>query len=171
MHVAVCARSTSLTSHSHWVTERAKERIHHDFERLKEEAVRVYQDTVSSIPCYEMYVEYRGRPPMAEHRIAGIAYEVRAAESELLAAIDDAWSRCVVEYPRWLNHFWTQVRFVPPPPPASPQREERDRVMGRSDGRDGRDGRRRRSRRDSVLTEHGRGRNLDYDTDIRYLDT
>jgi len=103
---------------------------------------------------------------MTEERIAGIAYQIRAAEREYLDAIDGAWSRCVLQYPFWLNHFWTMVRFVPPPPPSSPQRGDEGRAIIRRDGRESR----RRSRRDSVLADSSRRRYSEYDTDIRYLD-
>lgn len=155
--------SLSLTLHRLWVTAAAKNRVADDFDHFKAEALRVYHCTVSSIPCYEMYVRYRGRPPMNEQRIAGIAYQIRAAEREYLDTIDGAWSRCVLQYPFWLHHFWTMVRFVPPSP-AAPSDEERAMVSrGRGESR-------RRSRRDSVLADGGRRRYSEYDTDVRYLD-
>ncbi|GAB7337886.1 hypothetical protein MBLNU457_4277t1 [Dothideomycetes sp. NU457] len=147
-----------------WVTLAAKNRVADDFDHFKAEALRVYHCTVSAIPCYEMYIRYRGRPPMSEERIAGIAYQIRVAEREYLNAIDDAWRRCVLQYPYWLSHFWTMVRFVPPS--SAPLRGVADREMVRRDGRESR----RRSRRDSVLADNSRRRYSEYDTDARFLD-
>lgn len=99
---------------SEWVTHNAINTITTIYNKKKEMRKAQYFDYVHSLPYFQMYEQYRGRPPLPPHHLLHLQAQIHDADIDLKRGIDADWKSCVVRYPEVLNHFYNQITANPP---------------------------------------------------------
>jgi hypothetical protein len=81
---------------------------------MKEARLATYVAELKAIPFYNIYIQYKGRPPLHAQYVAAIQRQIAQTEYELRRNIDSDWRSCVLRYPDVLAHFFSLVNIALP---------------------------------------------------------
>lgn len=64
---------------------------------------------LSSLPNYDIYMRYSGRPPISHMYVATLQSQIQEAHAELKRGIDADWRASVLRYPVVLDYFYSLI--------------------------------------------------------------
>ena len=72
------------------------------------------QATLHTIPRYELYRRFNGRPPLPATEIAALRAHVENEQRAYRLGVNQDWARCCQRYPEELRHFFGLVTWKLP---------------------------------------------------------
>jgi len=76
---------------------------------------RLLQD-LQTIPCYTLYMRWRGNPPLPADQLHILHSRIQQANAYYKAGIDEDWRQSCLRYPEVLDYFFGLVEFSFPDP-------------------------------------------------------
>lgn len=112
---------TNGLKHRDWVIRHAREHVLHRFEHLTATRKVAHATYLSSLPYYQIYMQYSGHPPLHPVALAQLQAQISEAHAELKRGIDADWRASVLRYPEVLDYFFSlvEVRLEVSEPPGS----------------------------------------------------
>jgi hypothetical protein len=96
------------------VIKNAKKHILKAFETHTGARKTSHSRYLDSLPNYDIYMRYSGRPPINPVYIASLQEQLREAQTELKRGIDADWRVSVLRYPVVLDYFYSLVELRTP---------------------------------------------------------
>jgi hypothetical protein len=66
---------------------------------------------LASLPNYDIYMRYSGRPPISPIYVATLQAQIQESHAELKRGIDADWRASVLRYPVVLDYFYSLVEL------------------------------------------------------------
>ncbi|KAG9593162.1 hypothetical protein KCU86_g6363, partial [Aureobasidium melanogenum] len=98
----------------HWVLNHAREWIIHTFNQMVEIRKQQYEAHLGTIPYYELYKIYAGRPPISPPQLHELRVQMSAAQGAYQRGIDEDWKNSLQRYPEVLDYYFNLVEFKLP---------------------------------------------------------
>jgi hypothetical protein len=100
-----------LTIIRDWVINHARGHILKAFESLTSVRKQAHSAYLASLPNYDIYMRYSGRPPISPIYIASLQSQIAEAHAELKRGIDADWRASVLRYPVVLDYFYSLIEL------------------------------------------------------------
>lgn len=100
-----------LTVCRDWVINHARQHILKAFEALSSIRKQAHSAYLASLPNYDIYMRYSGRPPLPPMYVATLQAQIAEAHSELKRGIDADWRASVLRYPIVLDYFYSLIEL------------------------------------------------------------
>jgi hypothetical protein len=94
-----------------WVINHARGHILKAFEALTSIRKQAHSAYLASLPNYDIYMRYSGRPPISHVYIASLQSQIAEAHAELKRGIDADWRASVLRYPVVLDYFYSLIEL------------------------------------------------------------
>jgi hypothetical protein len=104
----------TLDDPRHWVLSHAREWIIHTFNQMVEIRKQQYEAHLGTIPYYELYKIYAGRPPIPPPQLHELRMQMSAAQGAYQRGIDEDWKNSLQRYPEVLDYYFNLVEFKLP---------------------------------------------------------
>jgi hypothetical protein len=101
----------SLTSYRQWVIQHTRDKILKIFSRLSETRKKTHSEYLASLPNYDIYMRYSGRPPINPLYIANLQSQIQEAHEELKRGIDADWRVALLRYPEGLDYYYSLAKL------------------------------------------------------------
>jgi hypothetical protein len=96
-----------LMLYREWAIAKTRVQILQIFSRLSTTRKEAHLAYIKSLPNYDTYMKYKGRPPLAQVYIDTLEAQIREAQAELKLGIDADWRASVLHYPEGLDYFYS----------------------------------------------------------------
>jgi hypothetical protein len=93
------------------VINHARAHILKAFENLTSIRKQAHSAYLASLPNYDIYMRYSGRPPILPMYLATLQAQISEANTELKRGIDADWRASVLRYPVVLDYFYGLVQL------------------------------------------------------------
>ncbi|KAF2822666.1 hypothetical protein CC86DRAFT_255559, partial [Ophiobolus disseminans] len=102
-----------LTEVRAWVINHSRHHILEAFEILTSIRKQAHSAYLASLPNYDIYTRYSGRPPLPPAYVTTLLAQIAEADGELKRGIDADWRASVLRYPVVLDYFYslTELRL------------------------------------------------------------
>ncbi|KAL5118861.1 hypothetical protein ACEQ8H_003183 [Pleosporales sp. CAS-2024a] len=97
-----------------WVINHARQHILKAFESLSTIRKQAHAQYLASLPNYDIYMRYSGRPPISHIYIATLQSQIAEAHTNLKRGIDADWRASVLRYPVVLDYFYSLIQLRTP---------------------------------------------------------
>ena len=116
--------------------------ILYSYENLASQRQQQYEAHLSTLQCYNLYVIYRGNPPIPPDQLHRLTVEMQQAREYLQTNLNQDWAACLQKYPDTLDYFFSLVDAAVPrdddprveqpvisgaPTPGEKKRKKKDR--------------------------------------------
>ncbi|KAH0369877.1 hypothetical protein KCU65_g3018, partial [Aureobasidium melanogenum] len=98
----------------HWVLSHAREWIIHTFNQMVDIRKQQYEAHLATIPYYELYKIYAGRPPISPPKMHELRVQMSTAQGAYQRGIDEDWKNSLQRYPEVLDYYFNLVEFKLP---------------------------------------------------------
>ncbi|KAH8730919.1 hypothetical protein GQ44DRAFT_700085 [Phaeosphaeriaceae sp. PMI808] len=92
-----------------WVINHARQHILKAFESLTSIRKTAHSAYLASLPHYDIYMRYSGRPPIPHIYTTTLQSQIAEAHAELKRGIDADWRASVLRYPEVLDYFYSLI--------------------------------------------------------------
>lgn len=92
----------------------ARQHVLNAFERLTSNRKQTHSAYLASLPHYDVYMRYSGRPPIHPMYLAQLTSQIADANADLKRGIDADWRASVLRYPEVLDYFYSLVELRTP---------------------------------------------------------
>ena len=92
-----------------WVIAQARGQIQLDFNTRVATRKATHASYLASLPYYNLYVQYSGRPPLHPPQLAQLQAQIHEASIDLRRGIDGDWRAAVQRYPDVLDYYYSLV--------------------------------------------------------------
>jgi hypothetical protein len=139
------------------VINHARQHILKAFESLTSVRKQAHSQYLASLPNYDIYMRYSGRPPISHIYVATLQSQIAEAHAELKRGIDADWRASVLRYPVVLDYFYSLIQLRLPsdhspevvqPPFAAANYADKGYDRGYIDSALGIENRKKKKRRD-----------------------
>jgi hypothetical protein len=93
------------------VTNNARQHILKAFESLSSIRKQAHSAYLASLPNYDIYMRYSGRPPLPPMYLTTLQSQIAEAHTELKRGIDADWRASVLRYPIVLDYFYSLIEL------------------------------------------------------------
>jgi hypothetical protein len=93
------------------VINHARGHILKAFESLTSIRKQAHSAYLASLPNYDIYMRYSGRPPISPMYVATLQAQIQEAHAELKRGIDADWRASVLRYPAVLDYFYSLIEL------------------------------------------------------------
>ena len=87
----------------------AQSQVHSDFNTRVATRKATHASYLASLPYYNLYLQYSGRPPLHPAQLAQLQAQIHEASVTLKRGIDDDWRAAVMRYPEILKYYFSLV--------------------------------------------------------------
>ncbi|KAF2036652.1 hypothetical protein EK21DRAFT_95892 [Setomelanomma holmii] len=94
-----------------WVINHARQHILKAFESLTSIRKQAHAAYLASLPNYDIYMRYSGRPPIPHMYVSTLQSQIAEAHAELKRGIDADWRASVLRYPVVLDYFYSLIEL------------------------------------------------------------
>jgi hypothetical protein len=81
------------------------------YESLTSIRKQAHSTYLASLPNYDIYMRYNGRPPISHVHIVTLQTQIQEAHFELKKGIDTDWRASVLRYPIVLDYFYSLIEL------------------------------------------------------------
>jgi len=109
--IHLAGRRRLLTLARDWVINHARQHILKAFESLSAIRKKAHAGYLASLPNYDIYMRYSGRPPLPPMYVSTLQAQIADAHKELKRGIDADWRASVLRYPIVLDYFYSLIEL------------------------------------------------------------
>ncbi|KAF2725930.1 hypothetical protein K431DRAFT_280663 [Polychaeton citri CBS 116435] len=92
-----------------WVLNHARNQVIQTFQRLKAQRVEQHNAYLQTLPCYSLYHQYNGHPPMHPFQLQALHNQISQANAIFKQGVDEDWRRSCMRYPDVLDYYFSMV--------------------------------------------------------------
>ncbi|THZ10100.1 hypothetical protein D6C95_00796 [Aureobasidium pullulans] len=98
----------------HWALGHAREWIMFTYNQMVDMRKQQYEAHLATVPYYELYKIYSGRPPISQPQMHELRMQMSAAQGAYQRGIDEDWKNSLQRYPEVLDYYFNLVEFKLP---------------------------------------------------------
>ncbi|THV64556.1 hypothetical protein D6D28_09816 [Aureobasidium pullulans] len=106
--------SAEMRQIRHWALGHAREWIMFTYNQMVDMRKQQYEAHLATVPYYELYKIYSGRPPISQPQMHELRMQMSAAQGAYQRGIDEDWKNSLQRYPEVLDYYFNLVEFKLP---------------------------------------------------------
>lgn len=114
MRVSELTSYADWTDYRHWAFNHAREWVHFTFNQMVDIRRQQYEAHLATIPYYDLFNIYSGRPPIPPAQMHDLRVQMSAAHGAYQRGVDEDWKNSLNRYPEVLDYYFSLVEFKLP---------------------------------------------------------